>query len=138
LNQITVALGDADPVKAPRNHEALKGDSTQLQRQMRMDLFSPDSIFALWLNLAPWTGRTIETVGDKLNQKLAYTVEEAAELLSLSRAHVYRLIELQELGSIKVGRNRRVTARQLQELIQKLEARSGVHPLDELGLRRRA
>jgi excisionase family DNA binding protein len=77
-------------------------------------------------------------VGDKLNQKLAYTVGEAAELLSLSRAHVYRLIELQELGSIKVGRNRRVTARQLQEFLQKLEAQSRVHPLDELGLRRRA
>lgn len=71
-------------------------------------------------------------------QKLAYTVEEAAELLSLSRAHVYRLIELQDLGSIKLGRNRRVTAQQLQDFLQRLEAGSRAHPFDELGLRRRA
>ncbi|MCC7434211.1 MAG: helix-turn-helix domain-containing protein [Methanoregulaceae archaeon] len=54
--------------------------------------------------------------------KLAYSVEEAAELLSLSRAHVYRLLDLQELGSVTVGRSRRITASQLEDFIRRLEA----------------
>lgn len=53
--------------------------------------------------------------------KLAYSVEEAAELLSLSRAHVYRLLDVQELGSITIGRSRRITASQLEEFIRRLE-----------------
>jgi excisionase family DNA binding protein len=58
--------------------------------------------------------------------KLAYTVEEAADLLSLSRANLYRLIDMQELGSITIGRSRRITARQLEEFVAKLEARSAL------------
>ncbi len=54
--------------------------------------------------------------------KLAYTVEDAAERLSLSRAHLYRLIEAQEIGSITIGRSRRITARQLDEFVRRREA----------------
>lgn len=57
-------------------------------------------------------------------QKLAYTVEEAAELLSLSRAHLYRLMDVGELGSISIGRSRRITRGQLDEFISRFEARS--------------
>ena len=56
--------------------------------------------------------------------KLAYTVEEAAELLSLSRAHVYRLIDVQELGSVTIGRSRRITSTQLSQFISVLEGRA--------------
>ncbi len=59
-----------------------------------------------------------------LGEKLAYTVEEAAELLSLSRARVYRLIDVEELGSVAIGRSRRITNNQLHEFISKLEARA--------------
>ena len=48
---------------------------------------------------------------DRHCPKLAYTVEEAAELLSLSRVHLYRRIELGELETIAIGRSRRITAR---------------------------
>lgn len=54
--------------------------------------------------------------------KIAYTVEEAAELLSLSRAQVYRLIETGELGSLRIGKARRVSAEQLVEFIRRVEA----------------
>lgn len=54
--------------------------------------------------------------------KLAYTVEEAAGLLSLSRAHVYRLMDLAEIGSVTIGRSRRITARQLEEFLRRLES----------------
>lgn len=65
--------------------------------------------------------------------KLAYTVEEAAELLSLSRAHVYRLIDVQELGSVTIGRSRRITSAQLANFISVLEGRaSRPQPFDRL------
>jgi excisionase family DNA binding protein len=57
--------------------------------------------------------------------KMAYTIEEACELVSLSRAQLYRLIDLQEIGSIKVGRARRITSRQLDVFLSQQEGRSG-------------
>jgi excisionase family DNA binding protein len=54
-------------------------------------------------------------------EKLAYTVEETAELLSLSRAHIYRLLDQKELNSIQIGRSRRITHSQLQEFFRSLE-----------------
>lgn len=54
-------------------------------------------------------------------EKLAYTVEETAELLSLSRAHIYRLLDQKELDSIQIGRSRRITRKQLQEFLESLE-----------------
>lgn len=56
--------------------------------------------------------------------KLAYTIEEAAELLSLSRAHVYRLLDQGDLNSISIGRCRRITYGQLVEFIRSKEAAS--------------
>ena len=56
--------------------------------------------------------------------KLAYTVEELSELISLSRATIYRLIDLGELASIQVGRSRRVTADQVRAFLKVLEGRS--------------
>lgn len=53
---------------------------------------------------------------------MAYTVEEAAGLLSLSRANVYRLLDLGELDSVQIGRSRRVTAGQLEAFVRRLEA----------------
>lgn len=58
----------------------------------------------------------------KRKDRLAYTVEAAADLLSLSRAHVYRLLDLGELGSVRIGRSRRVTAGQLDAFVRRLEA----------------
>ena len=58
----------------------------------------------------------------KRKDRLAYTVEEAADLLSLSRAHVYRLLDLGELASVRIGRSRRVTAGQLDAFVRRLEA----------------
>jgi excisionase family DNA binding protein len=57
--------------------------------------------------------------------KLAYTVEEAAQLLSLSRAQIYRLIDSCELESVKIGKCRRVTADQLARFTVRAEQASG-------------
>jgi excisionase family DNA binding protein len=60
-----------------------------------------------------------------LNSKAAYTVAEAASLLSISRASAYRLIDLGELPTVKIGRLRRVTADQLESYLKTLEDRYG-------------
>jgi excisionase family DNA binding protein len=54
-------------------------------------------------------------------EKLAYTVEETAEMLSLSRAHIYRLLDQKQLNSIQVGRSRRIMHSQLEEFLRSLE-----------------
>ena len=56
---------------------------------------------------------------------MAYTVEEVAHLLGLSRAQIFRLIDLQELASVKVGKCRRITYAQLDSFISQLEQAHG-------------
>lgn len=64
--------------------------------------------------------------------KLAYTIVEAGEMLSLSRAQLYRLIDLGELKSVKIGRSRRVTARQLASFLRCLEQQNGPCGFDDI------
>lgn len=49
--------------------------------------------------------------------RVVYTVEETAELLGVSRAHVFRLINDGRLRSIKLGRCRRVPADAITTLL---------------------
>lgn len=55
--------------------------------------------------------------------RLLYTVESAARLLSISRATCYRLIRAGELESVTVGeRARRISAAALIDFVARLEA----------------
>ncbi|MBL8087461.1 MAG: helix-turn-helix domain-containing protein [Chthonomonas sp.] len=54
-------------------------------------------------------------------QRLAYTVQEAAALLSLSRSLVYELINAGKIDTIKIGRARRITSNQLEKYLQECE-----------------
>lgn len=56
--------------------------------------------------------------------KMAYTVEEACDLLSLSRAQIYRLIDLGELETVQIGRARRITSKQIDAFVSGLEQRA--------------
>jgi excisionase family DNA binding protein len=53
-------------------------------------------------------------------QKMLFSAKEAAALLSLSRAHVYRLWELGELESVHIGRRRLITREQLDAYVANL------------------
>ena len=53
-------------------------------------------------------------------EKLAYTVSEAAQLLSLSRSLVYELINAGRIESVKIGRARRITKSQLDRFLAEL------------------
>jgi len=67
------------------------------------------------------------------HDKLAYTVEEATALLSLSRAQIYRLIDLNEIGTVKIGKSRRITSRQLDDFVLRLEQRGGYNRFSPRG-----
>ena len=58
--------------------------------------------------------------------KMAYTVKEACKLLSLSRSLVYRLIDLGEIETIKIGRARRITSQQLEAFLSAQEQQGGI------------
>lgn len=58
------------------------------------------------------------------SEKLAYTVGEAAQMLSLSRSLMYELINAGKIGTVKIGRARRITKGQLDRFLSDL-ARDG-------------
>lgn len=50
------------------------------------------------------------------NAKMMLTVDETAEELGVSRAHVYNLIARRRLKTLKLGRSRRIPRTELQRL----------------------
>jgi excisionase family DNA binding protein len=53
-------------------------------------------------------------------EKLLFTMEEAAEALSVSRSTVYDLVRMRLLNTVLIGRSRRVPASALRELVKRL------------------
>lgn len=53
-------------------------------------------------------------------EKLLYTTSEAAQLLGIGRSKVYELIYAGTLGSVKIGRSRRIPADALRQCIDSL------------------
>jgi excisionase family DNA binding protein len=51
---------------------------------------------------------------------LLHTVEEAAQLLNISRWKVFELIRTNELRSVKIGGLRRIPAKALDEYVERL------------------
>jgi excisionase family DNA binding protein len=56
-----------------------------------------------------------------IRTKLLYTVEEAAQLLSLSRTSVFKLIGDQKLVAVKIGGRRRIAHRALEDFVSSLQ-----------------
>ena len=67
----------------------------------------------------------------KACDKLLVTVEEAAERLSLGRTHCYSLVMRGEIGSVKIGRSRRVPVAALREFVENLRALETRPPTSE-------
>jgi excisionase family DNA binding protein len=55
-------------------------------------------------------------------EKLLFTMEEAAEVLSVSRSTVYDLVRMRLLDTVLIGRSRRVPASALKDLVGRLRA----------------
>jgi excisionase family DNA binding protein len=62
------------------------------------------------------TNETSRSAKSQRNDKLMLTVDETAEELGVSRAHVYNLIHRRRLKTLKLGRSRRVPRTELQRL----------------------
>jgi excisionase family DNA binding protein len=54
----------------------------------------------------------------------AYTVEQVAKMLHISRDKVYYLLRTRQLRSIKLGKSRRITDAQLAAFVASLESES--------------
>ena len=52
--------------------------------------------------------------------KLAYSIEEAAEMLSIKRDSLYELLNTNKLRSFKVGARRLIARRHLEEFIDQV------------------
>jgi excisionase family DNA binding protein len=50
--------------------------------------------------------------------KFAYSIEEAAELLSIKRDPIYELLNTGQLGSFKIGTRRLIAHRHLEAFIE--------------------
>ena len=66
----------------------------------------------------------------------AYTVEQVAKMLHISRDKVYYLLRTRQLRSIKIGKSRRITDRHLADFIASLEDNAALYvpqlrPLDD-------
>jgi len=53
-------------------------------------------------------------------EKLLFTIEEAAEVLSVGRSTVYDLVRMRLLDTVLIGRSRRIPASALRELVTRL------------------
>ncbi len=52
----------------------------------------------------------------------AYTVEQVAKMLNISRDKVYYLLRTRQLRSIKIGKSRRITEQHVADFITSLES----------------
>lgn len=59
--------------------------------------------------------------------RVLYRINEAAELLSVSKSRVYELVRSGQLRTVKVGKSHRVPARSLDEYVTRLLRGSAGH-----------
>jgi len=62
------------------------------------------------------------------NKKLAYRVGEAAQLLSISRASAYELINRGELPAVKIGKSWRVPHDALKKVLAEADKTNALTP----------
>lgn len=53
--------------------------------------------------------------------KYLLTPAEAAEFLGISRSRIYELIASEKLGSVTIGRSRRISRQSLDEFLEQLK-----------------
>ncbi len=70
--------------------------------------------------------RTIQT-DQHIQNKLLVSVEEAAQMLSIGRSLVYKLVMSKQVLSVKIGRNRRIPVFALEAFIAQQVGQSGVN-----------
>jgi len=110
------------PVKAPRRSRSQNEAHAMLARLRRASVAESAQSSRVDASLVPlpWGERTLRA--DTPAAKLLLKVEEAAQLLSLSRKTLYDLMSRGELASLKIGGSRRIPLTALHAFIARLEA----------------
>lgn len=67
------------------------------------------------------------SVGMETPYKLLVSVEEAAQMLSVGRSLVYKLVMSKQVFSIKIGRTRRIPVHALEKFISQQVGQPGVN-----------
>jgi len=57
---------------------------------------------------------------------MLFTPVQAAKIMNVSRSHVYTMMNKGELGSVNIGRCRRITVSQMNDFIDSLTASASV------------
>jgi len=57
---------------------------------------------------------------------MLFTPVQAAKIMNESRSHVYTMMNKGELGSVNIGRCRRITVSQMNDFIESLTASTSV------------
>ena len=55
---------------------------------------------------------------------MLYTPVQAAKIMNVSRSHIYSMMNKGELGSVNLGRCRRITLQQMHEFIDSLTGKT--------------
>ena len=69
----------------------------------------------------------IPLAGRETPHKLLVSVEEAAQMLSIGRSLVYKLVLSQQVLSVKIGRTRRIPVFALEAFIARQSEKPGVN-----------
>jgi excisionase family DNA binding protein len=57
---------------------------------------------------------------------MLFTPVQAAKIMNISRSHVYSMMNKGELGSVNIGRCRRITIGQMNEFIESLTEKTSL------------
>jgi excisionase family DNA binding protein len=66
----------------------------------------------------------IEVTDPQLNDRIAVTIDRAADILDLGRSSIYSLLREGRLKSIRIGNARRIPMQSIRELIAAAERQS--------------
>ena len=61
---------------------------------------------------------------EELKPQMLYTVNDAASMLTISRAHLYQLMSRNEIKYLEIGRSTRFTQKQITDLVSKTNKRA--------------
>jgi excisionase family DNA binding protein len=60
---------------------------------------------------------------------MLFTPVQAAKIMNVSRSHVYSMMNKGELGSVNIGRCRRITIGQMNDFIESLTANTSLESI---------
>jgi excisionase family DNA binding protein len=65
---------------------------------------------------------------DLIDGKVLLKIEEAARYLSIGRSHLYKQVMTGAIGSVLIGRSRRIPVFAIRQYVDRLEVQKGARP----------